>query len=158
MSKAFLNQHGLRKLLPYLESIVPGIKDKAIIEGNHLKIQGEDFDILVRVPITEALLPSQAAMPTQASASTAAAPTPTSQLPSSKAVGKGPEPEVSQLGKAGAKKDEEETLQQLIIKLSKHFPTRQEFDKYLQQAGTKPEGEKADVADTFERIAALLKK
>jgi hypothetical protein len=135
---------------------VPGIRNKLVIEGNHLKIRDEDFDILIRIPITEQALSSQAAMPTQASEPTAA--TPTSQLPTSKAVSKGPEQEVSQIGRAGARKDEEEMLEKLIAKLSKHFPTRQEFDKYLSQAGAKSKGEKADVADTFEQIAALLKK
>jgi hypothetical protein len=155
MSKAFLNQHGLRKLLPYLEGIVPGIRNKLVIEGNHLKIRDEDFDILIRIPITEqAPLPSQAAMPTQASGPTAA--TPTSQLPASKAVSKGPEQEVSQIGRAGARKDEEEMLEKLIEKLSKHFTTRKEFDEYL--SGAKSENEKADAANTFEQIAALLKK
>jgi hypothetical protein len=145
MAKVFLNEDGLRKLLPYLEAKLPGLTGKLVVQSNYIKIIDEDFEIFVRIPkpVNEQV----------------DVPTPGVDQPSmSQPAGKGVQTDVERLGRAASERDEEETFNELLGRLSKHFPTRQEFDKFLQSIKGVGGQQPKDLASAFGQLAATIKQ
>lgn len=132
--KKLLNESGLKKLIPYLEAELPGIKGKLSISGDKLKFN--EFEFYVVVPIAEEMTPPGVPPPAPPGTPTVAGieNDPQAQkMPNQteKPIGKNKNTQVKQVGRSGIEREKEQEFQKMTQKLKTVFPTRAELDKFI---------------------------
>jgi hypothetical protein len=130
MKKVILNENGIKKLAPYLES--RGLKFK--VSGNKLVFDDYEFYVCAPVMVEEIPPPPGAAPVPQGIPDAGANDDPQAKkMPSQteEPIGKNKNTQVKQVGRAGIQRQQQQEMQKMSQKLKSVFPTRAELDNFL---------------------------
>lgn len=130
--RVLLNESGLKKLVPYLESSIQGLKDKFQIDGNILKFENFEFYVVTE-QMTPPGVPPAAPPGTPGIDANDESDPQAQKMPSQvdKPIGKNKDTQIKQVGRAGIEREKEQEMQQMAQKLKTVFPTRAELDNFV---------------------------
>jgi hypothetical protein len=121
MERVKLNDNGLKKLLEYLEGQYPGISESLNIKDGKLSIAETSIEL------TASVIPEAVVGIPEPTVSDPSADMPVTQ--NSMTVGKAPNSQVKQVGRAGVKRQQEEQTEQMAEKLKQYFPEKDQIQQ-----------------------------